>query len=71
MLRGVEKRGELYLSHQLPADVTKLEFCPYEDCLGIGHAEGMSSILVPGSFVEWKGRIDIIGPMILIPGRIM
>jgi len=48
LLRGAERRGELYVTHQLPADVTNVEFSPFEDCLGIGHAQGFSSILVPG-----------------------
>jgi hypothetical protein len=29
--------------------VNNLDFCPYEDVLGIGHSQGVSSILIPGS----------------------
>jgi len=45
-------KGELkypYLKHQVFKTVTELEFCPYEDVLGIGHGAGFSSVLVPGS----------------------
>ena len=29
--------------------VNSIQFCPYEDVLGIGHSRGMSSALIPGS----------------------
>jgi len=38
-----------YLKHQLFKSVADIEFCPYEDVLGIGHGGGFTSILVPGS----------------------
>eukprot|EP00271_Cylindrocystis_brebissonii_P014424 TRINITY_DN35779_c0_g1_i1.p1 TRINITY_DN35779_c0_g1~~TRINITY_DN35779_c0_g1_i1.p1 ORF type:complete len:565 (+),score=178.30 TRINITY_DN35779_c0_g1_i1:273-1967(+) len=45
------KQKAPYLSHRVfgSASVQELHFCPYEDVLGIGHAQGFSSILVPGA----------------------
>ena len=38
-----------YLTHQLNGRaVSSLRFCPYEDVLAIGHAAGLTTILVPG-----------------------
>ncbi|KAF5349015.1 hypothetical protein D9758_012673 [Tetrapyrgos nigripes] len=40
----------LYLTHPLPhRPLTSLRFCPFQDILTIGHARGLSSILVPGA----------------------
>jgi len=38
-----------YLKHKVWKNVRDIHFVPYEDLLGIGHASGFSSILVPGS----------------------
>jgi hypothetical protein len=39
----------LYLTHPQPAKpYTSLSFCPFHDALAIGHAAGVSCILVPG-----------------------
>lgn len=39
-----------YLRHKLTnVSIKTLQFCPYEDVLGIGHGNGITSILVPGS----------------------
>lgn len=39
-----------YMNHLLPGQtVTNVQFCPYEDVLGIGHSGGFSSILIPGA----------------------
>ena len=40
---------EPYLIFYRDAQVEKMRFVPYEDVLGIGHSQGLSSILVPGS----------------------
>lgn len=48
----VEVYGErdVYLKHRLNnVSIQNMQFCPYEDVLGIGHGRGISSILVPGS----------------------
>jgi len=45
-----EKQGMPYLKHVIPgSDISSVEFCPYEDVLGLGHANGFTSIIVPGS----------------------
>lgn len=44
------KKSQIYLNHQLNnVGVQNLQFCPYEDVLGVGHANGISSLLIPGS----------------------
>ena len=39
-----------YMNHLIPGQtVSNVQFCPFEDVLGIGHSGGFSSILIPGS----------------------
>jgi U3 small nucleolar RNA-associated protein 7 len=40
-----------YMTHRLPAgcEVAGLEFRPYEDVLGIGHSQGVQTVIVPGA----------------------
>ena len=45
----------LLLSHVHCGTAHAAKFCPYEDCLGIGHSRGFSSILVPG-WSQYFGR---------------
>ena len=40
----------LYLTHPVPhRPLSSLRFCPFQDVLTIGHAAGVSGILVPGA----------------------
>ncbi|CAE6492073.1 unnamed protein product [Rhizoctonia solani] len=40
----------LYLTHPIPhRPLVGMRFCPFEDAIAIGHAHGVSSIIVPGS----------------------
>ena len=43
-----EKQKAPYLTHHLKGEANVVEFCPFEDCLGIGHGNGFTSIIVPG-----------------------
>lgn len=47
----VVKQFDPYMAHEAKAKnhVSKIRFVPYEDVLGLGHAGGFSSIVVPGS----------------------
>lgn len=39
-----------YLAHLIPGSaVCEAKFCPYEDFLGVGHASGFTSLVVPGA----------------------
>ena len=47
---GVKKASAPYMRHDLPGStVTSLRFRPFDDFLAVGHAKGLTSLLVPGS----------------------
>jgi len=44
------KQNLPYMKHVIPgSDIASIQFCPYEDVLGVGHAKGFSSLIIPGS----------------------
>ncbi|XP_014668594.1 PREDICTED: WD repeat-containing protein 46-like [Priapulus caudatus] len=38
-----------YMSHRLTSPMTNLQFCPYEDVVGVGHGQGFASLIIPGA----------------------
>jgi len=45
-----EKQGMPYMKHVIPgSNIASLQFCPYEDVLGVGHAKGFTSLIIPGA----------------------
>lgn len=53
-----------YMTHHIAGQsVRETRFVPYEDVLGIGHSQGMSSIVVPGRstpFLPAQARIPSV-----------
>lgn len=44
------KQHAPYMNHLIPgSQVSSVRYCPFEDVLGVGHAQGFSSLIVPGS----------------------
>ena len=38
------------MKHHIPStSVSSIQFCPYEDILGVGHSQGFSSLIIPGA----------------------
>ena len=37
------------MKHKTTGQVMSLKFLPYEDVLGVGHAQGYSSLVIPGA----------------------
>lgn len=40
---------EPYMQHKAPGIISSLEFCKHEDILSIGHKNGFSTVVIPGS----------------------
>ena len=50
----IEIYGEknIYLKNKLNnVSIQNIQFCPFEDVLGIGHGRGITSILIPGTYL--------------------
>lgn len=46
------KQKEPYMTHMLPGSILEsMEFCPFEDILGVGHRNGFSSLVIPGTLL--------------------
>lgn len=44
------KQSAPYMNHLIPgSQIVSTQFCPYEDALGLGHAQGFSSLVIPGA----------------------
>jgi U3 small nucleolar RNA-associated protein 7 len=50
LTKSGDKQSAPYVNHLIPgSQITSVQFCPFEDVLGLGHTGGFSSILIPGS----------------------
>jgi U3 small nucleolar RNA-associated protein 7 len=44
------KQQSPYLNHDISSStVSSLQFCPYDDILGVGHSTGFASLIIPGA----------------------
>ena len=44
-----EKQRAPYMTHKMAGEISSMQFCPYEDCLGVGHRDGFTSVIIPGA----------------------
>lgn len=50
LTHGGPKQSTPYMNHLVPgSQIVSTKFCPFEDILGLGHAKGFSSLVVPGA----------------------
>lgn len=45
-----EENSTPYLQHHFVGQhISRVQFCPYEDVLGVGHSNGFASLIIPGT----------------------
>ncbi|XP_002740951.1 WD repeat-containing protein 46-like [Saccoglossus kowalevskii] len=44
-----QSQDKPYMMHKMKYNITDLQFCPYEDVLGVTHTNGFESLLIPGA----------------------
>lgn len=49
IVRPTSDEMKPYMRYKADGTATSMQFCPYEDVLGIGTMRGFSSLLIPGS----------------------
>ena len=48
------KQNAPYMNNLFPGcAVRDVEFCPFEDVLGVGHSKGFTSLVIPGNQLFW------------------